>query len=56
MMAQEKAFTSSESSSVVKILAALGLESRSFATRYPAIDQVWNSCACFPINLAFLVS
>lgn len=40
LIMQEKAFTSSESSSVTRTFAAAGLSSRSFATRYPAIDQV----------------
>lgn len=56
LIMQEKALTSSESSSVVKIFAAFLSASRSFATRNPAIDQVWNSRDCFPMNLAFLVS
>lgn len=52
----QKALTSSESSSVMRILAAFWSASRSFATRYPAMDHVCISCASLPTTLAFLES
>ncbi|KAF8403241.1 hypothetical protein HHK36_011342 [Tetracentron sinense] len=51
LIMQENVLTSSASSSLTRIFVAFRLARRSFATRYPAIEQVWNKPDCFPMNL-----
>ena len=55
-MGHEHPSMRARSSSHANIHVISGLGRNDLAARYPTIDQVWHTRACFPINLIVLVS